>query len=114
MKVGNPLMADFLLDSLTDVFNMIKRKEYNEAQEKLSKELERFRDNEVEKKRQKVSEINRSIFEIDSALMKLRLQYVMIQKESPRTFIAAIESFILELKKEKRLLEKEKRLIARA
>ena len=93
---------------------LFKRHQYNRAYEQFARGQEALRQCSGENRRQKIDELNRSIFEINRICKKLEEQITNIRCINPNVDIMPLSKLITELRCEKAQCEVNKRLWARS
>jgi hypothetical protein len=90
---------------ISDVMKYIKQNEFDKAQKILDEKMNHFYTEEVQDKRIRISELNRSIVQIDIELKKLGIQDDLIKKKVPGAMLETIERYKYGLKKKRAELE---------
>lgn len=88
-----------------DVMEYVKQNEFDKAQRILDEKMKEFYNEEVYDRRIRISELNRSIVQIDIELKKLEIQFVLIKKKVPGAMLKAIDQYKYSLKKKRAELE---------
>jgi hypothetical protein len=94
---------------LSDVMVYIKENEIEKAQQLLQERMEAYFVKEAQERRTKVTEINRSIVQIDIEIKKMEIQMQLLQKAVPTVILQSIDHYIVGLKKQRAELEVSKR-----
>ncbi len=107
-------MRNDFLGGINAILELIRSKKYQEAQERVSKEKERFTQVEVRERRRRVDALIQSIVQIDVQIQTITNQMMLIDGPGAKELNETIKDFVIELKAEKARLQTQKRVSARA
>ena len=102
-------MNEAILFAIKEGVSLLQRHEYNRACEKMAKCQTEFRRNDVQCRREKIDEINRSLLIVSQMIQTLQFQLNQIKSENPNVELNSVICLIAEMKKQKALLEAAKR-----
>jgi hypothetical protein len=94
---------------LGDVVQFVELHQIEKAQRLLEEKIEAYHIEGVQGRRKKVTEINRSIVQIDIEIKKMDIHYRLIKNSLPSAIISTIDAYVYDLKKKRAELEINKR-----
>jgi hypothetical protein len=102
----------FAIGIIGDVLAYVKQNEIDKARKILDEKIDSFYNEEVKERRMMVSEMTRSIVQIDIELKKIDMTYKKIQETVPGSMLKTIDQYIYNLKKKRVELESLKKRTA--